>query len=81
MGFGIRLEIKKRIDKHDYRGSYSITVMYCKVSQRYLIKSLRKKKNSDWDIKKILIFPIENKELSAHLNLLPSTLDLVTAPL
>jgi hypothetical protein len=28
-------------------GSYSIAVMYCKVSQRYLIKTSCKKKNID----------------------------------
>jgi hypothetical protein len=38
------------------RPNGSIAVMYCKVSQRYLIKSSCKKKNIDWDIQKIQIF-------------------------
>jgi hypothetical protein len=55
--------------------------MKCKVGQRYLIKSLRKKKNSDWDIQKILFFVVENKGYRADSNLVPSTLRVVTATL
>jgi hypothetical protein len=63
------------------RVNTSIAVMKCKVSQRYLIKSLQKKKNSNWDIQKILIFAVENKELRVYSNLVSSTLQVVTATL
>ena len=50
-----------------------------KVGQHYLIKPSRKKKNTDWNIQKILIFAVENKGHRANSNLVPSTLHLVTA--
>lgn len=56
--------------------------MYCKVSQRYLIKSSCKKKNTDWDIHKILIFLRLKTRCAEPIKiLLSSTLHLVTAML
>jgi len=54
--------------------------MYCKVSQRYLIKSSCKKKNMDWNIQKILIFLRLKTSVREPIQILvSSTLHLVTA--
>ena len=47
--------------------SISEDVTKSKVGQRYLLKSLWKKKYTDWYIQKILFFVIENKGVQSRL--------------